>query len=142
MQSSIDAEWMAFACGENTMMETKSKTKESISIPVNIPDASPLHLCTKTIIAYISVDDKLDLDELFWDIPIIPYGIPKEGIIKKQIQITSRNTEHVENVQKKYDSITIKKNKHVVIHVTDKDKHCKFKHVEKIDIGISKQDVL
>ena len=138
---SIDQEWQAFACGNTSVSTPKQELPLSMKY-VDIPKASPLHLCTKTIIAYINFQKRIDLEYLFWKIPIQSYYKPKEGIIKKQIQITCKTQEHLEAVNQEYERITCRKNCHVIMRVEKKDKLCSFKHVQKIDIGTSKIDVL
>lgn len=137
---SIDQQWQAFACGNSYVSKTE---KVPITIQnVDIPDASPLHLCTKTIIAYINFQKRINLETLFWKIPIHSYYEPKEGIIKKQIQITCKTNEHLEEVKREYDNVSMRKNSYVIMNVEKKDKLCSFKHIQKIDIGTSKVDVL
>lgn len=138
---SVDQEWQAFACGNNTVSIAKDETPITVK-NVDIPKVSPLHLCTKTIIAYINFEKRIDLEYIFWKIPIQAYYKPEEGIIKKQIQVTCKTQEHLESVKEEYESITTRKNSHVIMHVEKKDKLCSFKHVQKIDIGTSKIDVL
>lgn len=136
---SIDQEWKAFSSGNDSISTTKKETPIHVQ---DIPVASPLQLCTKTIIAYINFQKRIDLEYVFWKIPIQSYYKPKEGIIKKQIQITCKTKEHLEAVKKQYNTITDRKNNHVIMSVEKKDNLCSFKHVQKIDVGTSKIDIL
>ena len=71
-----DNEWLQF-CITDTY---ESKNNNNDKIP-DFPEPSELYISTKSKIGYLSKE--LDIQKLFWDIPILSYKIPKEGIIKK-----------------------------------------------------------
>ena len=51
------------------------------------PKATNIYISTKTKIAYLNTH--IDLKELFWQIPIIPYEKQCDCVIKKQMKFNS-----------------------------------------------------
>ena len=47
-----------------------------------INKVSDIYISTKTIIAYLNV--AIDLNTIFWKIPVIPYSYPTDGVIKNK----------------------------------------------------------
>ena len=45
------------------------------------PEYSDIYISTKTKISYLNTE--VDLNSIFWKLPIINYHIPKEDILKK-----------------------------------------------------------
>ena len=77
----LDQEWLAFAdCGELEYKPDKISPKEQ-----KRPECSEIYISTKTKIAYLS--EEIMLNDVFWKLPIIPYHIPEEGIVKKSMKI-------------------------------------------------------
>ena len=113
--------------------KTTNKNKKS-----KTPKCSDIYISTKTKIAYLN--SNIDLYLLFWEIPILDYEIPKEGVIKKQIKISSINKNEVNELEEK-----IKKEKNIfcdIIQQIDNPnaRKNKFKDIRKINIGINSKD--
>jgi len=134
----------------------------------DIPNSTDIYISTKTNIAYLNTP--IDLN-IFWDIPIIPYFRPENGVIKKQIKLISNAKEDLEYIEEKLknetcydvqiishiDNIkTIKLNeeneeneqneqtfinKYSRKKQNDKRKLIRFKDTRKISIGICKKDL-
>ena len=64
-----------------------------------IPKASDLYISTKTKIVYMN--NTIELNDLFWNINIMPYNNMINGIIKKQMKFISNNIEELNNIQEK-----------------------------------------
>ena len=101
---------------------------------------SPIYISTKTII--IHLNRAIDLDSLFWEIPITPYYLPKDGVIKKVMKINSNDKAEYELFQE-----NLKKNPTAICRVLSKNnstsiRKSKFYNVAKVTIGISKKDIL
>ena len=47
------------------------------------------------------LNQEVDIKTVFWNIPIIPYSEPKEGVIKKQMKIVSKTEEEYNVVKEK-----------------------------------------
>lgn len=59
-----------------------------------LADITPPVVSTQTKIVILS--EPIDVDDVFWRLPVVPYEEPRAGIIKKQIQIRSNSPEEVE----------------------------------------------
>jgi hypothetical protein len=68
------------------------------------PVPSPLCISTKTKISFLNTDN-IDITNLFWDVPIHPYYIPGEGIIKKQIKLSCHSPEETIIVDKELGKV-------------------------------------
>lgn len=58
-------------------------------------ECEKLYISTQTKIFYLNLN-YLDVDNIFWNLPIIEYGIPKMGIIKKQMRMIFKSPEEYE----------------------------------------------
>jgi TATA-box binding protein (TBP) (component of TFIID and TFIIIB) len=107
----------------------------------NIPKASELYISTKTKIVYLT-NKNIDLNELFWDIHIMPYNTSEDGIIKKQMKFISNNKcdlDYIKNKCSKYEIV----DEYVIQHVEqEQGDNIMYKDVRKISIGISNKDLL
>ena len=54
---------------------------------VKRPKCGSLYVSTKTKISYLS--HKINLADVFWKVSVIPYHIPCEGVVKKQMKFNS-----------------------------------------------------
>lgn len=113
----------------------KIERKEIQSMPV----ASELYISTKTIICYLNTS--LDINSIFWKIPILPYYVADNGVLKKEIKLTTNKKEDLEKILKKMDSMNNVKN-HIITNIDNINGRIKFKDVRKISIGLSKKDIL
>jgi hypothetical protein len=102
------------------------------------PEPTDIYISTKTKIAYL--EQPIDL-KIFWNIPIIPYSTPTNGVIKKQIKLNSKTPEELAIVQN-----TLKKelyyDEHIMTHIDNPNGRIKFKDIRKITVGISKKDIM
>lgn len=134
----VDQAWEYFN-NNDRQLQDKVIQKE---INNNIcPKCSPIYISTKTKLAYLN--QTIDLQKIFWQLPIMAYQTQKSGIIKKQIKINCTTNEEVQALEEKITNIeekgfcitvdTIKKVK--------KSRNIKFKDTRKINIGLAKKDV-
>ena len=63
----------------------------------NVPQSTPIYISTKTNIAYLN--SPVDIRNVFWEIPTIPYSLASEGIIKKQIKLNSLNMDELNEIK-------------------------------------------
>ena len=115
--------------------QAKEETKEK-----KTPKCSDIYISTKTKIAYLN--SNIDLYTLFWSIPVLDYELPQEGVIKKQIKISSTNKAEVKELEKK-----INNQKNIfcdIIQQIDNPnaRKNKFKDIRKINIGINSKDLI
>ena len=111
----IDDEWLKFTSNnydENSSDDEEEineiikqqTTEEFISANLNVdfseaPKPSNIYISTKTKIAYLNTP--IDLKEIFWQVPIIPYAKPCDGVIKKQMKFNSTEPEELTFIQEK-----------------------------------------
>lgn len=135
---SIDNEWMQFkdtinSNGGNISLKQPKIKKKIIE---KMPKCSEIYISTQTKIAYLN--QKIDLNTLYWNIPVIDYFSPKNGIIKKSIKINCNTEKQHEELLKK---IADQQNIFVTELSSIKNKK-KFKEVKKIDIGLCVKDIV
>ena len=105
-------------------------------------EPTELYISTKTMIAFLNAP--IPIFDLFWKIPIIEYHEPIEGVVKKQIKLTSRTRQEYEEVQAKLAA----EPRAVVQEITHVDhyqngaanKHM-FKDIKKVTVGLSSKDI-
>ena len=151
---SINDEWEKFISSSyddeysENIEELNTISDENISFTINdrmetnseeIPKATEIYISTKSKIAYLNRE--IDLKEIFWNIPIVPYAMPKNGVIKKQIKFNSTTQEEVDIIQE-----NLKKElyfeEQVLTSINNPNGRIKFKDIRKISVGISKKDIM
>lgn len=111
----------------------------STDISSTAPKATDIYISTKTKISYLN--KMIDLKKIFWDVPIIPYFRPTNGVIKKQMKFNSIAKEELDFIQSKIQNEPYFE-EHVITHIDNPAGRIKFKDIRKISIGISKKDIL
>jgi hypothetical protein len=155
MNTNIDDEWDNFINYNNNAnncensyydnLEDDEDSCEDIDEPkpseflnIDAPIPSDIYISTKSKIAYLEQPVEL---KMFWDIPIIPYATPKNGVIKKQIKFNSKTADELAEIQEKLKrEIYFEEN--VMSHIDNPNGRIKFKDIRKITIGMSKKDIM
>jgi len=117
-------------------------TENSMAIPKNslgVPLSSDIYVSTTTKTA--SICSSFDLSTLFWEVPIMPYVSPKEGVVKKQMKINSTSVDDIELISEKLKN-TMYYKELIITKINNPTGRIKFKDVRKITVGISKKDIL
>ena len=159
----INDEWKMFLSSSD-IKDNDIKYQAQENDPVPIP--TPLYISTKTNIAYLKQQKKdsiiaenekvndndndndnekvkvkeIDILSLFWDVPVIPYEAPTNGILKKQILIKSEKEEDLQKIKDKllnvkhYDEL-------IITSINNPKGRVKFKDKRKISIGLCKKDI-
>tara|TARA_Y100000816_G_C26108450_1_gene590282 strand:+ start:14091 stop:15260 length:1170 start_codon:yes stop_codon:yes gene_type:complete len=146
----VDDEWEQFMNNDYTEINTHDKppgNSEDSSIGENnnppyqeCPASSPIYISTKSKIAYLN--QNIELQRVFWDLPVIMYTTPDNGIVKKQMKFNSSKQEEVDCISNNLENET-----YVVEQILQNVKSPSgskdwFKDVRKISIGISQKDIL
>ena len=156
MNLDIDKEWENFISsnyddddissdGEEINEILQQTTEEFISANLSAdmdseaPKATNIYISTKTKIAYLNTP--IDLKQLFWKVPVIPYAKPCNGVIKKQMKFNSSTPEELKFIQDKLKDETYFE-EHVITHIDNPAGRIKFKDTRKLSIGVSKKDLL
>lgn len=151
----IDKEWENFISttyddddisDEEEINEIVKQTAEefisanlSADIYSDAPKSSNIYISTKTKIAYLNMP--IDLKLIFWQVPVIPYAKPCNGVVKKQMKFNSTTLEEFIFIQDKLKDETYYE-EHIITHIDNPSGRIKFKDTRKLSIGISKKDLL
>ena len=140
----LDDEWSSFCDNSDEYMlpiDNTAYLTETKNICDDIPrQITPLYISTQTVITRLNVP-KVDLNSIFWKIPLIKYHAQKEGFIKKQIKFNSATKEEVEYInemKKQYTFI----DETIINHIDNPSGKVQFKDVRKVSIGISRKDIV
>jgi len=104
-------------------------------------ECESLYISTQTKIFYLNVN-YLDVDKIFWNLPIIEYGIPKMGIIKKQMRMIFKSPEEYEKYATEIQTIPYYTEKIIKQINNPNARKIKFKDERKLTVGISKKDIM
>ena len=130
-------------CGD---VHNSSRIDTFIAAPPvhQVPICSPIYISTKTKISFLNTP--IDIKNVFWDIPIMPYASQCPGIIKKQIKFSCTTKEELAEIeahtQKELDKNDGFVETQIIEHIDNPDGRIKFKDHRKINIGLSKKDIL
>jgi len=147
----IDEEWQNYISNNytdtheddddssNNLQYSESQLKQTNSLILqDPPESSEIYISTKSKIAYLT--NPVDL-KIFWDIPVISYGTPTNGVIKKQIKINSTTPEELDDIQKKLTK-ELYYDEQIMTSINNPNGRIKFKDIRKITVGISKKDIM
>jgi TATA-box binding protein (TBP) (component of TFIID and TFIIIB) len=126
----LNDEWLNFLQG--------GELASAQSLPTEFAEVhkSELHISTKTIL--ITLSTSFDLVNIFWNMHVLDYHLPKEGVIKKQAKITTNSPEETREVEKK-----CREESERGIYITETIvENTKDKNVRKLNIGLCKKDVM
>lgn len=148
MNDSIDAEWMNYLSSQAKdsfgvlIDKTPIKKNVELSIPNSIVSApcSELFISTKTKVLFLN--QFIDIQNVFWEIPIIEYWKPEQGIIKKQMKIVSKDSAECDKLKEKLAN-TSYYTENIIKQIDNPGaRGIKFKDERKITIGISRKDII
>jgi len=130
--SDLDNEWNSFMSGgffQEEIINDKSSKMDYVD------KFTKLNISTKTKIAFLTINN-IDILNLFWKLNVMGYNEKKNGIIKKQIKISLNQDEKGDFLDKIED---IKRDYIVSLNNI---KEIKKKYICKLNIGLSKKDLL
>ena len=133
---SIDDEWANFlkggapdACATTACASAKSHAT-----------CSELYISTKTKVLFLN--RPIEIGKIFWCIPILEYWKPQEGVIKKQMKISSNNHEERDRLNERLAN-TAYYTETVIKQIDNPEaRRIKFKDERKITIGMSRKDIV
>jgi hypothetical protein len=104
------------------------------------PKCDDLYVSTKTKVLFLN--QPIDTNHVFWQIPVTEYWKQEECVIKKQMKIVSKSKEDFEQYQQKLIGVPYYIEN--IINQIDNPKaiRIKFKDERKITIGVSKKDIM
>lgn len=104
------------------------------------PKCTPIYVSTKTKISYLS--RPIDIHSVFWNIPVLKYATPAEGIIKKQMKFSTTDPAELAAIQAMLKKEVACVSEFVIEHIENPDGRIKFKDQRKISIGLCKKDIV
>lgn len=158
----IDEEWNQFLLQLNDSSneitgfknypsaETDSESVSDVENDAVCPEMSPLYTRTECEELYISTQTKifflnetdLDVCNIFWNLPVIHYGSPVQGVVKKQMRMVFKKKEEYEEYKERLKTIPYYTEKVMKQIDNPNARKIKFKDVRKITVGISKKDIM
>lgn len=133
----LDNDWGNFCDGDYS----KSDMTKTTAVPEcsKAPKCSDIYISTKTKIAYIN--QSINLNSVFWKLPIIEYHRPVEGIVKKQMKFNSTTESDLNAILSNMPK-DIYSNQHIITQIINPEGRIKFRDVRKISIGLCKKDMI
>lgn len=149
----LDDEWENFMLDDNKFEDEPQNTikmdyssddcNEIISADVSgtltPPKPGDIYISTKSKISYLNT--AINLNKVFWGIPIIPYARATEGVIKKQMKFNSFTQEELDEIQSHLKNENYY-DEQVITSINNPTGRIKFKDIRKISVGVSKKDIL
>ena len=136
--NSIDDEWDRYCNFSDNVFQ--NDIQENTILEDIPPDCEDLYISTTTKVLYLN--QEINIDSVFWKLPVIDYGIPKCGIVKKQMKIVSKTPEDYEKYKERLKECHYY-NEHVIKQIHNPSaRRIKFKDERKITVGISKKDIM
>jgi len=154
MSFSIDDEWMQYLSTQNTSScvgGLLNKSSNSVKLKIIeekpniisnniVPKCDELYISTKTKVLFLN--QEIDINNVFWNIPIIEYWKPNSGVIKKQMKIVSKTPEEYEEIQERLKKVSYY-TENIIKQINNPEaRRIKFKDERKITIGLSKKDII
>jgi hypothetical protein len=110
-----------------------------VSQEYSSPKCSSIYISTKTKIAYLN--NPINLTNVFWEIPVLKYMNPTNGVIKKQMKFNSSNEVELSIIKTKLENIE-HFDEQIITSINNPEGRIKFKDIRKITIGLSKKDIM
>ena len=139
--ASIDEEWSKYLCGDLSIEPCKQDPIIQEKSTKEVPECEPLYISTTTKVLFLN--HKIDhLNDIFWNIEIMPYHTQANGVIKKQMKIVSKTPEEYEIYKEKLSNVPYYC-ENIIKQINNPEaRRIKFKDERKITIGISKKDIM
>lgn len=132
----------------NEHVDTQMPLRPVAEIIPDCPVITEKDLRISTRTPKMSMNYSLDINTVFWKVPVIPYWKPMEGVVKKQIKQTIENKEEFTKYEE-YKTDLQKNNPDIIFreivskHVDNEHARTKkYKDVRKISIGVIKRDII
>lgn len=135
----LEEQWKLFMSGNDEKLFKPQVNNDISTLNQKAPECSPLKISTKSKIIYLN--STFYLNELFWKLKTISYDEEKEGIVKKQMKFNFLNSSEVSYFEKMIQQETNVRMK-ILNQIDNPNGRVPFKDVRKVDIGLSKNDII
>jgi len=149
----LDEEWEAFmndgvsSLSLNTPQKNCNVSQENTNVNNNdeicrhdAPTPGDIYISTKSKIAYLN--NKIELNDVFWKLPVIKYTTQSNGIVKKQMKFNSTSQEEVDKIKEHLENEYCVTEQVLTSVTSPSGSKNWFKDVRKISVGISKKDIV
>jgi hypothetical protein len=168
MSKPVDDEWMRFLAAQGSMnifgsaiSTPATKTPQHITAttstnPISLQEASiqsvekerseevpkcdELYISTKTKVLFLN--QPIDIQTIFWNIPVIEYWRPIMGVVKKQMKFVAKTEEEYNEYRKKLEGVPYYTENIIKQINNPQARRLKFKDERKLTVGISKKDIM
>lgn len=132
----LDNEWEKFLNGGET-----NEVDDEINDLGEAPKCEELYISTKTKLLYLN-QSNINISRIFWNVPIVEYWKPDEGVIKKQMKVAAQSKEECEENTAKLKQ-TYYYTERIIKQIDNPiAKKIKFKDERKVTVGISTKNVM
>jgi len=138
MEFNIDDEWENFIHNREEIINKLEP--DAVANKIDAPECDDLYISTKTKVLFLN--QKIDIHNVFWKIPVLPYWEAKTGVVKKQMKIVSKTPEEFEQYKAKLETIPYYTENIIKQIDNPTARRMKFKDERKITIGVSKKDIM
>jgi len=152
-RNDVDDEWDKFISSYTNDSDESCEDTSPVDSNINIalkahinhcddlqsPKSGEIYISTKSKIAYL--DKAIDLNPVFWKIPVLSYSTPANGVIKKQMKFNSTTQEEVDFIQENLKN-EVYFDQHIITSINNPNGRITFKDIRKVSIGVSKKDLL
>lgn len=128
----VDDLWDSFDPNKSKIIKDVNNSNKYKGVTPPLPN--PINISTKTMLATLNTHINLSV---FWDIPIIKYSLPIEGVVKKELRFVSTSAQQLEEMQQKLYQHSF--------YEEHCESHCEkntFKDIRKISVGISMKNFI
>ena len=168
MSKPVDDEWMRFLAAQGSMnifgsaiSTPATKTPQHITAststtPISlqkasiqsvekerseeVPKCDELYISTKTKVLFLN--QPIDIQTIFWNIPVIEYWRPIMGVVKKQMKFVAKTEEEYNEYRKKLEGVPYYIENIIKQINNPQARRLKFKDERKLTVGISKKDIM
>ena len=139
--TSIDDEWTQYLNGNSDDQLFKEVSGlDKGNILEDVPICDELYISTTTKVLFLNMP--IDIEDIFWKLPIIEYEKPENGIVKKQMKVISKTPEDYEQLKERLVNLKYYK-EHILKQIHNPSaRRMKFKDERKITVGLSKKDIM
>lgn len=159
MSKPVDDEWMRFLAQQGSTnvfgsaICSPSQEKPALKVipfteelmsekepEKTMPKCDELYISTKTKVLFLN--QPVDIQSVFWNIPIIEYWRPIMGVVKKQMKFVAKTEEEYVEYRKKLEGVSYYTENIIKQINNPQARRLKFKDERKLTIGISKKDIM
>lgn len=136
----VDEEDIEYQSGEDETNDHGIGETTDTSAVARSYNINELFISTKTKVLFLN--QAIDINDVFWKIPVEEYWKPVECVVKKQMKIVSKSPEEYEQFMEKLKSVPYY-TENIIKQINNPTaRRIKFKDERKITVGVSKKDIM